>query len=248
MGKPSTSTPKSLGTGSDTPEPYVAVLIPTRGTLFTDTIRSLLQELAPYRHAFFFTKDQPIPDCRNLLVREARRCGIPFTHYLMVDDDVILPEGGLDAMLEAKEPAIIIDYPTHALGKGANRGNVAYDKWLPGETDVAGRSIAWAGLGCALVDPAIFNKLRYPYFRKGGKLFDRGKEGELILYGEGGGDGGEDYEFYQDLKAQGYQVKQVEGMVAGHAKIMRHVGVVEQGKYLKQHDIHIANKIEAPFK
>ncbi len=228
-------------------EYYIAVLVPTRGLLFTDTMMALLRELSSMPHAFFFTKDLPLPDCRNALVKSARSCGVPFTHYLMVDDDVIIPEGGIQAMLDLHQPVVVIDYPTHALGIGANTGNVAYTVWKEGDTP-EGKTIAWAGLGCTLVDPAVFNKLTYPYFRKGGQFFDRDKEGKMVLYGEGNTDGGEDYEFFMDCRSVGYQVVQVPNMVAGHAKVMRHIGVVEHGKYVKQHEIHVANAIERPFK
>lgn len=227
--------------------PYIAVLVPTRGLLFTDTMMALLRELSPMKHAFFFTKDLPIPDCRNALVKAARDCGVPFTHYLMVDDDVIIPEGGVQAMLDMEKPVVIIDYPTHAMGIGANRGNVAYTVWKKGDS-TEGKVIAWAGLGCTLVEAKVFNKFTYPYFRKGGQYFDRDKQGKMVLYGNGDTDGGEDYEFYFDCKKFGYQVEQVKDMVCGHAKIMRHIGVVEQGKYVKQHEIIIANAIEEPFK
>lgn len=227
--------------------PYVAVLVPTRGLLFTDTVMALLRELGGMRHAFFFTKDLPIPDCRNALVKSARACGVAFTHYLMIDDDVIMPDGAMQAMLDLKKPIVLIDYPTHAMGIGANRGNIAYTVWKKGDKP-EGKTIAWGGLGCTLVEAQIFNKLTYPYFRKGGQYFDRDKEGKMVLYGKGDTDGGEDYEFYVDCKEAGYEISQVHGMVCGHAKVMKHIGVVEHGKYVKQHDIIIANAIEEPFK
>lgn len=247
MAKATTSTQKNSGKRSDTPKPYIAVLVPTRGLLFTDTVMALLRELTAFHHAFFFTKDLPLPMCRNALVKQARNCGEPFTHYLMIDDDVVIPENGLQAMLDLDSPVVLIDYPTHAMGMGANTGNIAYMTWKEGDS-TEGKEICWGGLGCTLVQAGVFNTLPYPYFRKGGMLFDRDKEGKIVLYGEGGGDGGEDFEFYQDLKKKGYEIKQVHGMVAGHAKVMKHVGVIEHGKYVKQHDIHVAQAIERPFK
>jgi hypothetical protein len=228
--------------------PLLAVLIPTRGTLFTKTIAALDRELARIQHAKFYTTDLPIPDCRNQLVEQALDSGVPFTHLLMVDDDVIIPVGGVQAMLDKQEPITLIDYPSHyTSGEGKNTGNVAYDNWMPGD-DTAGKPIMWAGLGCTLVEVSVFEKLSRPYFRRGGQAFDRLRNGKKVLYGKADGFGGEDFEFYQDCIAQGFTVTQVEGVVAGHAKIMRHVGIVEDGKYIKQHDIHIADKIERPIK
>lgn len=226
----------------------IAVLIPTRGLLFTEMMSALDRELSQYRHTRYYTVDLPIPDCRNALVQKAQDSGLPFTHYLMVDDDVILPKGGLKAMLDMDKDIVLIDYPSHWMSaEGKNKGNVAYKNWLPGEP-TEGKEILWAGLGCTLVKAELFEKLEKPYFRRGGQMFDRLRNGRKVLYGIAGGDGGEDYEFYQDCLSKGYVIHQVHGMTAGHAKVMRHVGVVEQGKYVKCHEIKIENVIEEPLK
>ena len=229
-------------------KPLLAVLIPTRGLLFTKTIASLDRELVAIPNAKFYTTDLPIPDCRNYLVEQALDSGVPFTHLLMVDDDVIIPEGGVQAMLDADQDIALIDYPSHwTSAEGRNKGNVAYDNWQPGDpTD--GKEILWAGLGCTLVKVEVFSKLKRPYFRKGGQMFDRLRNGKKVLYGIAGGDGGEDYEFYTDCRDAGYVIHRIDGMTAGHAKVMRHVGVIEQGKYVKQHDIVIEDTIKEPIK
>lgn len=222
--------------------PVIAVLIPTRGTLFTQTVSALDRELAKYPHVRFYTTDLPIPDCRNALVQKAIDSGIAFTHYLMVDDDVIMPQGGLDAMLEVDEDIVVIDYPTHWMGGEAKHtGNVAY-------TDDSRKEISWAGLGCTLVTKKVIDSLDKPYFVSGGQYFDTIRGGKKVLYGKRLSHGGEDVEFFFALKEKGFDIHKVDGMIAGHAKILRHIGVVEQGKYAKQHDIHVADKIDRPFK
>lgn len=229
-------------------KPLIAVLIPTRGLVFTKTIAALDSEMFKHPHVRFYTTDLPIPDCRNELVQRALDSGIEFTHLLMVDDDVIIPPGGVQAMLDMDEDVVVIDYPSHwTHEKGKNKGNVAYDNWQPGD-DTEGKEIVWAGLGCTLVKTSVFDKLKRPYFRRGGQLFDRLRNGKKVLYGIAGGDGGEDFEFYTDLREAGFVIHQVKDMVAGHAKVMRHVGVVEQGKYIKQHEIVIEQSIEEPIK
>jgi hypothetical protein len=192
------------------------------------------------------TDDLPIPDCRNALVEGVM--GVEgLTHVLMVDDDVILPKGGLKAMLDMDADCVIIDYPTHWMGKGEGTGTATYDNWKIGE-DFVGKEIIWAGLGCCLVKAEVFNRLEKPYFRKGGQLFDRDKNGKVHLYGLAGGDGGEDFEFFQDLRKIGIKVTQVPGMVAGHAKVMKQVGVITPGKYVTRHEIIVADKINRPLK
>lgn len=223
----------------------LAVLIPTRGTLFTATAVALLRELKPYDYELFFTVDLPIPDCRNYLAEQALKTDA--THLLWIDDDVVLPVGGLKAMLSLDQPVVLIDYPTHWLGKGAKTGNIAYDGWLPGKpTD--NLPILWGGLGCTLVKREVFDRLEKPYFRRGGQMFDILPNGKKVLYGVSQGGGGEDYEFYYDCRQTGIPIVQVRGMVAGHAKVMRHVGIIESGKYQKQHDIRISDEIERPIK
>lgn len=219
----------------------IAVLIPTRGTLFTQTVAALDRELTPYVHVRFYTTNLPIPDCRNALMEQAMSSGLPFTHYLMMDDDVFMPEGGLQAMLDMDTEVVVIDYPSHWTGKNANCGNVAY-------TDASNAEIYWAGLGCTLVKAEVFDRLKKPYFRSGGQMLHLLPNGRKVTYGVRVSHGGEDFEFYQDCRALGIKIQQVKGMVAGHAKIMRHVGVIEEGKYAKQHDIHVADKIERPLK
>ena len=228
--------------------PILAVLIPTRGLIFTKAVAALDRELVRIPHVRYYTTDLPLPDCRNELVERALDSGVGFTHLLMVDDDVIVPEGGVQAMLDLYVDIALIDYPNHwTSAEGKNKGNVAYDNWQPGDP-TEGKEILWAGLGCTLVKVGVFAKLKRPYFRKGGQMFDRLRNGKKVLYGIAGGDGGEDYEFYTDCREQGYTVNQVPNMTAGHAKVMRHIGVIEQGKYVKQHDIVIENTIKEPIK
>lgn len=215
----------------------IAVLIPTRGLIFTKTQMALIRELTPYDHAYFYTYDLPIPDCRNALVEAAKKSEIVFTHYLMIDDDVILPEGGLKAMLEANVDVAVIDYPTHWMGKGANTGTAVY----------SGEELLFAGLGCVLVKADAQAKL--PPFRRGGRYMDVDKKGRKVLYGEQvNNDGGEDFEWFQDAKNAGLTIKMIPNLVAGHAKVMKHIGVITPGKYISQHDIHVADRIDKPLK
>jgi hypothetical protein len=228
-------------------KPFIAVLIPTRGLIFTKTMLALQRELAPYDHAYFMTTDLPLPDCRNKLVEAAIGSKLPFTHYLMVDDDNIVPVGGLQAMLASGLDVAVIDYPTHWGGKAQNTGTAVYDEWKEGDK-VEGKKMLWAGLGCTLTKASVFDSLKKPFFRKGGQIFDRDKNGKIVLYGIGGGDGGEDYEFFFDCRAKGLTVDVVHGFIAGHAKVIKQVGVITSGKYVHQHEITINDQVDRPLK
>lgn len=203
----------------------------------------MLRQLVTYDHVFFFTDNLPIPDCRNKLVEDALDSNLNFTHLLMVDDDVILPSGAVDAMFEMDKKIVLVDYPSHYMGANKNMGNVAY------ESDKR-KEILWGGLGCTLVKREVFDKLKRPYFRRGGDIFDVvGKDKKKVFYKKSEGNhGGEDYEFFKDCRNAGMIIHQVEGMVCGHAKVMKHVGVVQPDKYISCHDIKIEDKIDRPWK
>jgi glycosyltransferase involved in cell wall biosynthesis len=224
----------------------IAVLIPTRGTVFTRAIESVLDQ-APKDTLYFFTHDLPIPDCRNALLRMAMDSEADV--FLMLDDDNILPEGGLKKLLDSKADIAFLDYPSHFMGSNKKRGVTVYDNYREGwEVDIT--KVIFSGLGCVRITREAVLKLGYPEweFRKGGQLFDRDERGKMVLYGVAGGDGGEDFEFFMDAKEKGLTIEQIPNTYAGHAKIMRHVGVVQPGKYITTHDIHYAFEVEKPVK
>ena len=228
--------------------PSIILLMPTRGLIFTKAIEALDRELREFPHARAYTTDLPLPDCRNKLIEIAKSQQLyPFDYYLLMDDDVIIPNGGLKAMLKLDADVAFIDYPAHFLGKNEGLGTAAYKIWKEGMKPEE-CEVEWGGLGCVLTKAEVFKRISPPYFRKGGRLYERDKNGQVVYYGESGGDGGEDFEFFQDCKKLGMSIKQVPNMVAGHAKVMRHIGIVESGKYVKQHEIHIANEIKKPWK
>lgn len=224
----------------------IGVLIPTRGLIFTKTIESLLNNLVDLDYKFYFTTDLPIPDCRNELAKQALKDKC--THLLWIDDDVIFPDNNrLTTMLFVDQPVVIMDYPTHFMGKMKDTGITAFEDWTEG-METEGKKVAWSGLGCCLVKAEVFDQLEYPYFRRGGHKFVRDDLGAITYYGEGEGDGGEDFEFFYDLKQKGIEPFLIRGKNCIHAKVLEYVGVVSQGKYKTCHTIHYADKISKPNK
>ena len=223
----------------------IGVLIPTRGLIFTKTIESLLNNLKGYDYSFYFTVDLPIPQCRDDLAQRALKDSC--THLFWIDDDVVLPNNGLDKLIKADSLVSIIDYPTHFMGKMKDTGITAFEDWVEGE-DTKGKKVAWSGLGCCLMKREVFDDLELPYFRRGGYKFVRDEAGAISYYADGGGDGGEDFEFFYDLKKKGIEVNLIRDEIATHAKVLEYVGVVSQGKYKTCHTIHYADKIIKPNK
>jgi len=118
--------------------------------MFSRTADELLQNLEGYDYEIFFAHGLSIPECFTVpLNRVLKR---DFTHILIVEDDMILPEDTLSAMLLMDAPVVTMDYPVSKTGQGA----VFSDK--------AGR-IIFTGTGCLLVKREVFDRLKPPYFR-----------------------------------------------------------------------------------
>ena len=230
----------------------IGTLVPTRGLIFTETLNSILVENARCNQypVILTTKDLPIPDCRNALVEDALKHPAYFTHFLLVDDDVVIPDGGLEEMLKLDADIAFIDYPMHHhKGKWANMGTACYDNWLPGE-DWEGKPVVWAGLGCTLVKREVFEKMEKPWFKEMSKSFVRDKKGKVSFTGEfpNPSGGGEDVYFFLQARKNKMKIAQVKGMVAKHLRIERFVLVLSSDKYKTQHTIKGNEKITQPYK
>lgn len=128
----------------------IAIILPSRGLLFSRTADELLQNLDGYDYDIFFAHGLSIPECFTVPLNRALKGD--FTHIFFVEDDQILPEETLSAMLLMDSPVVTMDYPVSKTGQGA----VFSDK--------AGRVI-FTGTGCLLVKREVFDKLKTPYFR-----------------------------------------------------------------------------------
>ncbi|OPZ94946.1 MAG: hypothetical protein BWY74_00157 [Firmicutes bacterium ADurb.Bin419] len=232
----------------------IATLVPTRGLIFTKTITAIMREnaLCGQYPAIFSTTDLPLPHSRNALVEDALASPHNFTHLLLVDDDIIIPENGLKAMLELDADIAFIDYPMHyAVGKWKNMSTACRDNWLPGE-EWRDKPIVWAGLGCTLVKREVFEKLDKPWFVSGVKSFIRdSKTGKVNLMdatypGEPGG--GEDAYFFIHAGKKKLHIAEVKGMKASHLRVEKFVLIMQTGKYKTQHKIKENSKIDQPYK
>lgn len=228
----------------------IITLMPTRGLIFTKAQNALSQELMANGQPNFtlYTDNQPIPDCRNTLVETALE--IPeWTHALCLDDDVIIPEGGLKKMIDLDTDIAFIDYPMHyTQGRWAKMGTASYDEWTPGE-EWKDKPVAWAGMGCALIKREVFEKMSKPYFDEFTKVFTRDDNGKITL-GDTKvdfGGGGEDVYFMLKAKELGYEIKRADG-TAGHARLIRAVLALQEGKYRMTHKIGVNNEITQPYR
>lgn len=239
-------------------EVKIITLMPTRGIMFTVAQEAYEREMINNNQIPFClrTKDVPIPDCRNQLVGEARQQDW-WTHALLLDDDIVMPEGGLKALIEANTDVAFIDYPHHMEGFDKDKlvdlsyGVAVYDNWRPGQpTD--DKDIAWAGLGCVLVKREVFEKMEGPIFQCTNWTYKRDIDTGELRMGKAGdyedaGNAGEDTFFYFNLRRLNIKAKKIPNMVAGHLRIERLVYRMQKGRYQMQHQIKVNNRIDKPL-
>lgn len=128
----------------------IAVILPSRGLMFSQTADEILQNLKGVPHRFFFAHRKPLPDCFeepvNLALEDPE-----VTHLWLVEDDMILRPTILREMLDESVAVVTVNYPT------TDKGNAAV-------LSVKGQVI-YGGTGCVLVKREVFDELKRPYFR-----------------------------------------------------------------------------------
>lgn len=129
----------------------VAVILPSRGLMFSRTAEEILNNLKGISHKIFFSHRKPLPDCFEIPTKKALQDD-SFTHLWFVEDDMILPSDTLQTMLDMNVAVVTADYPINRQGRGA----VFRDK---------GGKILITGTGCLLVKREVMAEMKPPYFR-----------------------------------------------------------------------------------
>lgn len=175
----------------------IAVLLPTRGLIFGDTIKSLFENLNSYKGKIIPVVGLPIPDAQNEAVRQALKTDC--NHFLSIEDDNTFPKGTLKKMLAMDKDVVCVDYPL------ANGWSTI--KKLNGE-------IQHCGFGCTLIKRKVFETIPKPWFRtdksidaKTGKVLDI-----PMKYG------GQDIFFGIALRKYGFKIHQLDGVECGHLR------------------------------
>lgn len=128
----------------------VAIILPSRGLMFSQTADEILQNVKQIPHKFFFSHKKPIPECFEIPTLQALQ-DPEVTHLWFIEDDTVLTIGTLRALLDADVNAVTCDYPVTKDG----RGSVFYDQ---------GGNVVFCGTGCLLVKRKVFDSLKTPYF------------------------------------------------------------------------------------
>lgn len=128
----------------------IAVVLPSRGLIFSETADELLQNLEGYDYEIFFAHGLSIPECFERPLTEALKGD--FSHIFFCEDDQILPDDILDSMIITDVPVATCEYPVSKDGQGVifrtKEGVVLF-----------------CGTGCTLVKREVFDKIKAPYFR-----------------------------------------------------------------------------------
>lgn len=128
----------------------VAVVLPSRGLMFSRTAEEILRNLRGFNYKFYFAHKKPIPECFETPTLEALK-DKDVTHLWFVEDDMIIPDNTLWDMYSLDQDVVTCDYPVTKDGKGA--------------VLTVGGEVIYTGTGCLLVKREVFDKLSKPYFR-----------------------------------------------------------------------------------
>lgn len=129
----------------------IAVILPSRGLIFSQTADEILQNVKGIPHRFYFAHRRPLPECFEEPTQRALADN-DITHLWFVEEDMVLPPDTLSQLLELDKAVVTADYPVNSKG----RGSVFRD---------ASGKILFTGTGCLLVKREVFDELKAPYFR-----------------------------------------------------------------------------------
>lgn len=129
----------------------LAVVIPSRGLMFSQTLEDILRELKDFDYKLFWSHGKSLPQCFNDPTEEILQDPEIFA-VLYAEDDMILPKGILKKMFAQNYPVVALDYPFK------NNGDATMLH------DPAGNAI-YSGTGFILIARAILEALPKPIFR-----------------------------------------------------------------------------------
>lgn len=187
----------------------IATIVPTRGWVHAACITSVLENLDSVgivRRPFFQT-GLGIPACFNVPIQDQLLTYQP-DYIWLVEEDVEVPRGGLEALLMSKADVTAIDYPFPT-----GYGCVGYFQGKP----------MWTGTGCTLIRARVFDKydgIPDPWFR-GDIAYEEGEENYWKREGLVKSYGGHDIHFGLTVQKFGFTIGVVPNMTARHWKIKK---------------------------
>lgn len=129
----------------------LAVVVPSRGLMFSETLEELLGELEGFNYQIFWAHAKSLPQCFNDPTEEALADPDVYA-VLFCEDDMIIPKGILKKMFAVKYPVVALDYPFQQDGDSTCLH------------DPQGMAF-WTGTGFMLVARQILENLEKPIWR-----------------------------------------------------------------------------------
>jgi len=202
----------------------IAVCMPTRGTVFTETISAVLANLyqGGFAHQLIIGVD-PIPKSFNDLFREAIKATPDY--IWVVEDDIVPPVGALDKMVQEMEEndIVTLDYPLDN-GKSHIR---SYEK-----------RILYAGTGCMLVRTNSLLRMKTPYFSVAWDfIYDEKTRSFKKIRASKNKWGGQDTYFYIQAREAGLRVYSL-------PIVCRHLRLEKLGEHLSNKGLHKIKALE----
>jgi hypothetical protein len=162
----------------------VAVIIPSRGLMFSRTAEEIVKNTQGVPHQKFFAHKLPIPDCFEWPTIKALK-DPTITHLWYVEDDMILPHDLLRIMLNEEADVVTCDYPVNKAGQGA-------------VFTAKDGTVIFGGLGSTLIRRQVMDRLKPHYFRTDVK-WKPTNFGTSIMFSAFEGEPKEDEYGYQDV-------------------------------------------------
>lgn len=129
----------------------LAVILPSRGLMFSETLQELLEELEGFNYEIYWSHGNSLPECFNLPTEKALADPSNYA-LLIVEDDMIIPKGILKQMFAENYPVVALDYPFQQQGDAT----VLHDP--------EGKAY-WTGTGFLLVARAVLENMQRPIWR-----------------------------------------------------------------------------------
>lgn len=129
----------------------LAVIVPSRGLMFSETLEELLGELNGLEYEIYWAHEKSLPDCFNDPTERA--LADPNVYALLFcEDDMIIPKGILKDMFAQNYPVVALDYPFQQNGDST----VLHDP----------KGYAyWTGTGFMLVSAQVLKNMEKPIWR-----------------------------------------------------------------------------------